>query len=162
MTDAEATGRDVTLFGMDWEQHLQNNFRIFAESWTERAAFRQAFLGKSDERYVDQLFANAGLKPDEIKRSELVGGLQSGTETRASVLLKVITNVTLSRHERNTALLLLHYFGYLRRNPDDPPDKGWDGFNYWRAELEKNGNPDHMTQAFILSGEYKEIRERKK
>jgi hypothetical protein len=72
------------------------------------------------------------------------------------VLLKVISNQSVTAHERNTALVLLHYFGYLRRNPDEPPDKGWDGFNYWRAELDQSGDPSRLTRAFMVSGEYKD------
>ena len=162
IADAQTVGRGIVLFRLDWEQQLQNNFRSFAEGWTERSAFKKAYAGKTAALYVDQLFSNAGVKPDETQRSELVEGLQSGAETRASVLLKVISKETVTQRERNTALLLLHYFGYLRRNPDDPPDKGWDGFNYWRAELEKSGDPGRVTRAFMLSGEYKKIKEGEK
>ena len=162
IADAQATGRGVTLFGMGWEQHLQNNFRSFAEGWMERPAFKKAYAGQTAEQYVDQLFSNVGVKPDEAQRSDLIDGLRKRAETRASVLLKVISNETVTQRERNTALLLLHYFGYLRRNPDDPPDNGWDGFNYWRAELEKSGDPGRVTRAFMLSGEYKKIKEGEK
>jgi len=159
ITDAQTTGRGIVQFGMGWEQHLQNNLRSFAEGWTQRSAFQKAYAGKTAEQYVDQLFSNAGVKPDEAQRGELAHGLQSGAETRASVLLKVISTETVKQGERNNALLLLHYFGYLRRNPDDPPDKGWDGFNYWREELEKSGDPGRVTRAFMLSGEYQKIKE---
>ncbi len=156
IADAEVIGRGVTLFQTEWEQHLQNNFRSFAEAWTQRREFKKEFAGKSADQYVDQLFSNAGVKPDETQRSELVSGLESGTETPASVLLKVITNESVTGRERNTALVLLHYFGYLRRNPDEPPDKGWAGFNYWRAELEKSGDPSRLTHAFMVAGEFKD------
>jgi len=40
--------------------------------------------------------------------------------------------------EKYRSLLLLHYFGYFRRNPDDPPDgdlRGFQisGFRIWSA-----------------------------
>jgi hypothetical protein len=159
ISDAQTTGRGIVLFGKDWEEHLQNNFRSFSEGWTQRSAFKKAYAGKTAEQYVDQLFSNAGVKPEEAQRSELAHGLQSGAETRASALWKVISKESVNQRERNNALLLLHYFGYLRRNPDDPPDKGWDGFNYWREELEKSGDPARVTRAFMLSGEYQKIKE---
>jgi hypothetical protein len=159
IADAEATGRGVTLFGMNWEQHLQNNFRSFAAGWIERPAFKKEYADKTAEQYVNQLLSNAGVTLDESQRMELVDRLKSGAERRVSVLLKVISNESVIRRERNPALLLLHYFGYLRRNPDDPPDKGWEGFNYWLNELEKTGDPGPVTRAFMLSGEYKRIKE---
>jgi hypothetical protein len=158
---AQTTGRGVVLFGTDWEQHLQSNFRSFAENLTERPPFKKEFAGKTAEQYVDQLFSNAGLRPNESDRTALIEGLTSRAETRASVLLKVSANEMLIQHDSNTALLLLHYFGYLRRNPDDPPDNGWSGFNFWRAELEKGG-PERVTRGFMLSGEYKAIKEKEK
>lgn len=161
MPDAESTGKGVVLFGSDWNQRLEENFRSFAESWTERPAFKKTYESKTAEEYVDQLFSNAGVKPDEAQRLELINGLKNG-ETRGAVLLKVISNEELIKRERNTALLLLHYFGYLQRNPGEPPDKDWEGFNYWRNELEKSGDPSRVTRAFMLSGEYQGIREGKR
>jgi hypothetical protein len=162
IADAQATGSGVTLLGLDWESHLQNNFQSFAAHWTGSAAFKKTFANKSAEEYVNQLFANAGVKPDEAQRSELVEELRQTGDARPVVLWKVISNEAVVRHERNTALLLLHYFGYLRRNPDDPPDNDWTGFNYWRTELEKSGDPARVTRAFMLSGEYKAIKEAQK
>ncbi len=159
---AQVTGRGVVLFGKDWEQSLQNNFRSFVQNLAETPAFKKAYAGKTDEQFVDQLFSNAGVKPDESKRTALVDGLKTRAETRATVLLKVSSDESLVQQENNTARLLLHYFGYLRRNPDDPPDNGWSGFDFWRGELEKGGDPERVTRAFMLSGEYKKIKETEK
>ncbi len=160
--DAQATGRGVVMFGPAWEEHLKANFRSFANDWMARPAFKKTYAAKSDAQYVDQLFANAGVKADDAERTQLLADLHSGTETRGSVLLKVVSNETVAQRERNTALLLLHYFGYLRRDPNAPPDKGWEGFEYWRKELEKSGDPGRVTRAFMLSGEYKELKEKAK
>jgi hypothetical protein len=53
----------------------------------------------------------------------------------------------------------MQYFGYLRRNPDDPPDTNLDGFNFWLNKLEQfNGNfvDAEMVKAFISSLEYRQ------
>ena len=55
----------------------------------------------------------------------------------------------------------MQYFGYLRRNPNDPPELGLDfgGYNFWLGKLNNfNGNyiAAEMVKAFITSGEYKE------
>jgi hypothetical protein len=151
---AKKTGEGVVVFGNQWEHQLEVNFKAFAEEWVKKPAFKQAFAGKSAAQFVDQLFSNAGVTPEMGKRNGLIEGLEKGTETQASVLLKVIADDAVIQRERSTALVLLHYFGYLRRDPDDPPDGNWNGFNFWRAELEKGADPRGLTNAFLLSPEY--------
>ncbi|HET9787479.1 MAG TPA: hypothetical protein VFP47_10115, partial [Pyrinomonadaceae bacterium] len=57
----------------------------------------------------------------------------------------------------NKAFVLMQYFGYLRRNPNDSPDSDFSGFNFWLGKLNQfNGNfvDAEMVKAFITSGEY--------
>ena len=66
--------------------------------------------------------------------------------------------------ETNKAFVLMQYFGYPRRNPDDVrfdgnPDPDFNGFNFWLAKLNQfNGNfvQAEMVKAFILSIEYRQ------
>ncbi|MEO7971239.1 MAG: hypothetical protein ABI698_08070 [bacterium] len=56
------------------------------------------------------------------------------------------------------AFVLMQYFGYLRRNPNDPQDTDYSGYDFWLTKLnEFNGNfvNADMVQAFIDSGEYR-------
>ena len=53
----------------------------------------------------------------------------------------------------------MQYFGYLRRNPDDPPDADFSGYNFWLAKLNQfNGNyiNAQMVQAFLSAIEYRQ------
>jgi hypothetical protein len=78
--------------------------------------------------------------------------------TRAQVLRSVAEDDTLTTAEFRKAFVLLQYFGYLRRNPDDQPDNNFDGYNFWLNKLNQfNGNfvDAEMVKAFILSGEYR-------
>jgi len=55
--------------------------------------------------------------------------------------------------------VLMQYFGYLRRNPNDAPDADFSGYNFWLAKLNQfNGNyiQAEMVKAFITSGEYRQ------
>ncbi|HAF14435.1 MAG TPA: hypothetical protein DCK99_12215 [Blastocatellia bacterium] len=66
-----------------------------------------------------------------------------------------------SRFRFQTLFVLIQYFGYLRRNPDDPPEPSLDfqGYNFWLAKLNQfNGNfiNAEMVKAFITSGEYRQ------
>ena len=62
--------------------------------------------------------------------------------------------------EFNRAFVLMQYFGYLRRNPNDAPEPGlnFDGYNFWLNKLNKfEGNfvNAEMVKAFIDSSEYR-------
>ena len=53
--------------------------------------------------------------------------------------------------KRNEAFVMMKYFGYLRRDPDES------GYQFWLNKLnEFNGNFEQaeMVKAFIVSGEY--------
>jgi hypothetical protein len=69
------------------------------------------------------------------------------------VLLALVNEREFVEKEENKSLVLLHYFGYLHRNPDDPPDKDLRGFNYWLREIEVSGDPGRLPRAFMVSGE---------
>jgi hypothetical protein len=60
----------------------------------------------------------------------------------------------------NESFVLMEYYGYLRRNPNDPPEPNlnFDGYNFWLSKLNQfNGNfvRAEMVKAFIISGEYR-------
>jgi len=54
----------------------------------------------------------------------------------------------------------MQYFGYLRRNPNDPPEPNLDyaGYNFWLTKLNNFGGNfvnAEMVKAFITSSEYR-------
>jgi len=60
--------------------------------------------------------------------------------------------------EFNRAFVLMEYFGYLRRNPNEGQDTDFSGYDYWLNKLNAfNGNfvNAEMVKAFIASGEYR-------
>ncbi len=64
----------------------------------------------------------------------------------------------LAQSEFNKAFVLMQYFGYLRRNPNDEPDLNFGGYDFWLNKLNQfNGNlvQAEMVKAFISSGEYR-------
>jgi hypothetical protein len=53
----------------------------------------------------------------------------------------------------NEAFVMMQYFGYLRRDPDES------GYQFWVRKLnEFNGNFEQaeMVRAFLISGEYRQ------
>jgi hypothetical protein len=98
----------------------------------------------------------------QTERDQLVAELEAApdlTQARASVLRKVAEDSDLRNLERNRAFVLMQYYGYLRRNPDDPQDTDFRGWEFWLNKLnEFNGNfvNAEMVKAFIVSSEYRQ------
>jgi len=77
---------------------------------------------------------------------------------RASVLRKVAEHPVLEAREKNRAFVLMQYFGYLRRNPNEGQDSDYTGYHFWLTNLERfNGNFEQaeLVKAFISSTEYR-------
>ncbi|HYH85433.1 MAG TPA: DUF4214 domain-containing protein, partial [Pyrinomonadaceae bacterium] len=159
LVDMQAAARGVVVGQTGWEKTLEDNKRAVAAAWVERAEFQQRFGSMTDAEYVDALFQNAGIAPTQAERDALVAGLLAQTETRAGVLRKVADNTEFRNKEKNAAFVLMQYFGYLHRNPDEGRDRDMDGFNFWLRKLEDNAGNFHkaeMVRAFIESTEYRE------
>jgi hypothetical protein len=76
-------------------------------------------------------------------------------QTSAEQLTRAIENPQLYRREYAAAYLLMHYFGYLRRNPEDPPEGSHAGYDFWLAELKRTHDYNAVTRAFLESSEYR-------
>src|SRR3712207_4209315 len=79
---------------------------------------------------------------------------------RAQAVRLVAENPTLNQHEKNRAFVLMQYFGYLRRNPDDAPQQGlnYSGWKFWLDKLDSFGGDAvraEMVKAFLASDEYR-------
>ncbi|HWW74425.1 MAG TPA: DUF4214 domain-containing protein, partial [Pyrinomonadaceae bacterium] len=151
MPDTQEAGRGL-VGESGWREKLEANRRAFVDGFASRAAFRQAFDALSDAQFVERLYANAGVQPSSSERDELVRALSERRETRAGVLRRVAENEEFARREFNSAFVLMQYFGYLRRDPDEG------GFNFWLSKLnEFGGNFQNaeMVKAFINSDEYR-------
>ena len=98
------------------------------------------------------------ISPIRFQRDVLVEALNNGTITRAEALRLIIEDGDFREAQLNRAFVLMEYFGYLRRNPDDPPDKNLVGYNFWLAKLDQfKGNfvQAQMVRAFLTSTEYR-------
>ncbi len=85
--------------------------------------------------------------------------MPDGKTTRAGTLVKIAELPAFIRKESNPAFVLMQYFGYLRRNPNDPPDPDFSGYNFWLNKLNQFGGnyqAAEMVKAFIVSSEYRQ------
>jgi len=158
LPDTQQIGLGVVVGQAGWEQALENNKNAFADEFVARSRFN-FLLGLTSVQFVDALNANAGGVLSQGERDQLVSELTSGARTRAQVLRAVAEDTDLARNEFNKAFVLMQYFGYLRRNPNDPPDADFSGYDFWLNKLNQfNGNfvQAEMVKAFISSGEYRQ------
>jgi len=110
-------------------------------------------------QYVDALYQHAGITLTAAERQAALDEFNTLTGARARVMRRVAENQTLFTREFNRAFVLMQYFGYLRRNPDDPPDGNVNGYNFWLGKLNQFGGnyqAAEMVKAFIVSNEYRQ------
>lgn len=159
MVEMQAIAQGVVVGQVGWEQKLADNKRAAAERWANRPDFRTLFDDKSNRQFVTALFANTGITPSAGELDDLVSRLDAGLETRGSALRRVSENARFSQNEKNPAFVLMQYFGYLHRNPDEGPDHDMSGFNFWLHKLDDNGGDFHraeMVKSFLVAGEYRD------
>ncbi|MEP6570541.1 MAG: choice-of-anchor Q domain-containing protein [Acidobacteriota bacterium] len=152
MPDTATVGRNVIVGSGDWARQLETNKQAFVAAFVNRAAFRGAYDGLSSGDYVDALMSHAGVSFTLGERETLVSSLTDGTATRADVLRQIAENDRFAAAKRNEVFVMMEYFGYLRRDPDES------GFHFWLNKLnefEGNFERAEMVKAFILSGEYR-------
>jgi hypothetical protein len=131
--------------------------------FTNDFVFRSEFLAVyppslNQVAYVEKLNAQAGNVLTFAEFFQLSNGLMAGLETRGSILRKIAESQNFSNAEKNRAFVLMQYYGYLRRNPDDLPDADFSGFDYWLAKMNQFGGDyraAEMVKAFISSDEYR-------
>ncbi len=166
LADTQQIGRGVIVGQGNWEQQLEDNKRAFAEEFVLRLVFTQRYpSSNTPAQFVDALYANAGVIPSTLERNFVIaefGGAPNTVDTlaRARVLRRISENTALKQQEFNKAFVLMQYFGYLRRNPFDPPEPTLDfqGYNFWLNKLNQfNGNyiNAEMVKAFLVSTEYR-------
>jgi hypothetical protein len=166
LPDTQQIGQGVVVGQTGWEQVLENNKQAFATEFVMRSRFTTALpTTLTPAQFVDALFANAGVTPSTTDRTAAINEFGAASNTadtaaRGRGLRRVAENSILKQQETNRAFVLMQYFGYLRRNADDPPEAGlnFDGYNFWLGKLNQfNGNfvNAEMVKAFIISGEYR-------
>lgn len=160
----------------DWQTQLNTNKQNYLNDFVSRSEFtsKPSFApGVPAATYVDALFANSGATPTAAERNAAITAYGSGdTAGRAAALKSVIESGSVYNKIYNDAFVLMQYFGYLRRNPDDAPDNNFSGYDFWLTKLNsfsqvgedmrndsqayERSKRAEMVRAFIESAEYRE------
>jgi hypothetical protein len=162
LPDAQELREGVVVGHGDWEARLEENKQAFLLGFVRRQRFRAAFPSDmSADEFVARLDLNAGGVLSAAERAELaatLGQSPSDDAKRAQALRSVAESAELRRRETGRALVLMQYFGYLRRDPNAAPDADHTGYDFWLRKLEEFGGDfvrAEMVRAFITSDEYR-------
>jgi hypothetical protein len=162
MPDTRSISNGVVVNVGNWQKQLDDNKNAFELSFVQRGDFQTAYPSSmTADAFVSKLDANAGGVLSSAEKANLVatlGATPADASKRASVLRAVAENPTLHQREFNKAFVLMQYFGYLKRNPDDLPDADFTGYSFWLSKLNQfNGDfaGAEMVKAFISSTEYR-------
>jgi hypothetical protein len=136
---------------------LQANKQALAQTFVDRAEFQKKYPAwMNAEQFVDALLATvtrssgAGLSAQRQQLLALYNGADSG---RAAIIRRVAENETFADAEYNRAFVLMQYFAYLKRDPDER------GYEFWLNVLNSKpeGDPTAATAmvcSFLSSTEY--------
>ncbi|MGA9997225.1 MAG: hypothetical protein WBP93_17535 [Pyrinomonadaceae bacterium] len=131
---------------------LEQSKQQFADEWVTRSRFLQAYpSGMTEQEFINKLFDTAGLVPFIAERQAFINSMQSG-QTRAQIVRGVAELGAFKAREYNSGFVLMQYFGYLRRDPDQG------GYDFWLNVLD-NREPNNyrgMVCSFLTSAEYQQ------
>jgi subtilisin family serine protease len=165
--DAATVGTGIVVNNALDHNVINSNKQAFVNAFVTRSDFRAIFDGLNNTQYVDRLFQTTGVTPSSTDRQALINGLNASTETRASVLFKVVDGTTTTAggilvfnntygkafydNLFNAAFVQMEYFGYLQRDPDPG------GYAFWLGKLNTFGDwvNAEMVKSFIKAPEYR-------
>jgi parallel beta-helix repeat protein len=144
-------GRVVAGPGLD---QSKTDYALF---FVRSGAFQQEYgTATTADQFVDRMLTvvkNYSGVDLSAQRGSLIN-LYDGTDTgKAAILRQVAESQALIDAEYNPSFVLMEYFGYLRRDPDQG------GYDFWLAQVNKfplrNVEIQHaMACSFITSAEY--------
>jgi len=162
LPDTQRVGRGVVVGETGADALLDANKNAYLLEFVQRPAFIVQYPNAmTPAQFVDALNTNTGNSLTTPERDALVVQLTANntTQGRANVLRAITENAAFKAHEFNRAFVLIQYFGYLRRNPNDAPDVNFSGYDFWLNKLNQfNGDyrAAEMVRAFINSAEYRQ------
>jgi hypothetical protein len=129
---------------------VETSRQKFADDWTNRPEFHAEYDRLSNDDYVDGLYRNAEVSPDPATRQRQIDDLNSNRRRRGEILREVVENKEFNDRHYNAGFVLMQYFGYLRRGPDEA------GYQFWVEKLnESRDNYQGMVRAFVTAAEYR-------
>ena len=153
LNEYEADRKEITNFSGTLEEARL----ALAITFVQRMEFEKKYPKTLQAtEFVDRLLASAlqGANVDlKNERAALVGQFDGTSAGRAAIIAGIVSQSSVVDAHYNQTFVLLEYFGYLRRDPDE------NGFNHWLNVLKSKPLRDadsarSMVCAFLTSSEY--------
>jgi hypothetical protein len=155
LKDGQQVGAGVVIGQPGANALLEANKQAYATQIVTSPPFIAAYpLAQTATQFVDALFATATVTPTAAERTAAItafGG--GGTAGRTAAFRSVVDSTSVRNAEFNAAFVLMQYYGYLRRDPDEP------GYQFWLTKLNAFGGDfiaAEMVKAFLSSTEYRQ------
>jgi Metallo-peptidase family M12 len=159
LTDTGQIGDGVIVGQPGWPEALEKNKVAYFNRFVQAARFTAKYPSTiAPATFVHSLNLNAGSPLSAAEEAQLTLEHSTGAKSRAQVLRQIAEHQNLANAEINRAFVLMQYFGYLRRNPNDTPDSDYTGYDFWLTKLiQFNGDyvGAEMVKAFLTSTEYR-------
>jgi hypothetical protein len=126
---------------------LEQSKQDFTIDFMSRAEFKALYDGQSARGFVETLLAKAGV--DLPEKESLINDLEQGRKTRAQVFREIAQSQILQSKHFKEATIVMHYFAYLRRDPDIL-------YLEWLRILRETGDYRAITDGFVNSTEYRQ------
>jgi len=139
----------IVALTVDAEAHRRS---VSYSSWT---------IGSAGAHVELELVPRGQPLHEAWRREEQVAPLaeRDDRERLLALMRAVAEDVDLRNAEFNRAFVLMQYFGYLRRNPNDPQDSDYTGYDFWLTKLNQFGGNyinAEMVKAILTSIEYRQ------
>ena len=175
LRDVAQVANGLVVLQPGWEQVLENNKQAYATQIVNSSAFTTRYpTTLNATQYVDALISTAAVPLTASERNAAITAFGAGGTAGRIAALRAIadagqltaqgpetlpgglsatlaTNEGVNREFRE-AFVLMQYFGYLRRDPDDS------GYQFWLYKMNQFGGNyanAEMVKAFIASDEYR-------
>lgn len=169
-TDQKTVGNGVVVGQGNWQGQLATNKTNYLKDVVSRSAFTslpQFAPGVAASMFVNGLFTNVGVpNPPAADVNAAIAAYGSGdTNGRAAAMQSVIESGSGYNAMYNQSFVLMQYFGYLRRDPDQS------GYDFWLNKVNSFSQPNEdmrddnqalarvqraeMVRAFVESIEYR-------
>jgi hypothetical protein len=131
------------------DAQLEANKDAFVTEFMARSDYQTRYGSITDPTaYVDALLSTVGL-PNHPSRGGWIGGLTSGSLTKAKVFRELTESSQMQTKYNTEAFVIMQYFGYLRRSADA-------SYLAWIDIMNQNPtNYRGMIDGFLNSNEYR-------
>lgn len=136
---------------------LQANKQAFAQAFVDRAEFNRRYPASMNAgQFVEALLTTASRSSGvslAAQRASLLALYNGADSGRIAIIRHLADSESFAQAEYNRAFVLMQYFGYLRRDPDER------GFDFWVNVLQSKPATDPaayraMVCSFLSSAEY--------